>query len=171
MSFRIHPRQLILPAIPLALWFGLPHTYETARVIHFLALISWYAGLFYLPRLFVYHATHQNQTAVSDTLKTMEYKLFHYIMTPAMIFTLATGVWLMGFHAGPASPWLPLWLWLKLAVLLGLFLYHHLCARVVAEFAQDQNKRSHVWYRVFNEVPTLILIAIVVLAVVRPGGA
>ncbi len=168
MSFQIRPRQLLVPILPLALWFGLPHTYETARVIHFLALISWFAGLFYLPRLFVYHATHQAEAAVNRTLKTMEYKLFHYIMTPAMIFTLASGIWLMGFNAGPQAPWLPTWLWLKLAVLVGLFGYHHVCARVVKDFAEDRNQRSHVWYRIFNEIPTLMLIAIVVLAVVRP---
>ncbi len=138
-------------------------SFITAKVIHLLALISWFAGLFYLPRLFVYHASNEN-TATDETFKVMEHKLFHYIMTPAMILTLLAGLWMIDLWQWT----IPLWLWAKLGLVLLLLLFHYFCWRYLLLFRQNENQRPHTFYRLFNEIPTLLLIGVVILVVAKP---
>jgi len=125
-------------------------------------VIAWFAGLFYLPRLFVYHA--QSSDAVSlERFKVMERKLYRGIMTPCMVLTLVFGVWLWlgyGFRGG--------WLMAKLALVIILVAYHFWLGRLLQDFARGANRRSHVFYRWINELPLVLLVAIVVLVVVKP---
>ena len=125
-------------------------------------MVTWFAGLFYLPRLFVYHAMSDDAVSIAR-FKIMERKLFYGIMTPGAVLTVATGLalWLVyGISGG--------WLHAKLAVVALLIAYHVWCGRLVGVFRDDANRRSHVWYRWFNEAPVLMLIAIVVLVIVKP---
>ena len=138
-------------------------SYVSAKVIHILALISWFAGLFYLPRLFVYHAMNES-AEVSETLKVMEHKLFHYIMTPAALLTLLAGVWIIDLWQWTIPPWLLL----KIALVLLLLLFHYACWKFLLSFKRDKNERPHTFYRFFNEIPSLLLIAIVILVVAKP---
>lgn len=132
------------------------------KALHIIFMVTWFAGLFYLPRLFVYHA--QSEDAVSiERFKIMERKLYYGIMTPGAVLTVVFGVWLWagwGFSGG--------WLHAKLALVALLIAYHLWCGRLVGVFKRDQNRRSHVWYRWFNEVPVLLLFAMVILVVVKP---
>jgi len=132
------------------------------KALHIVFVISWFAGLFYLPRLFVYHA--QAEDSVSrERFKVMERKLYRGIMTPAMVLTLATGLalWLVyGFGGG--------WLHAKLALVILLVAYHFWMRALMREFARDENRHSHGFYRWVNEAPTVLLVAIVVLVVVKP---
>ena len=136
------------------------------KAFHIMSVITWFAALFYLPRLFVYHAMSEDE--VSNTrFKVMERKLYRGIMTPSAIVALVLGIWLMSFY--PMSVLTTMgWLHAKLALILVLFAYHGLCGRILREFANDANQRSHVYYRWFNEFPVFILIAVVILAVVKP---
>ena len=132
------------------------------KSLHIVFVIAWFAGLFYLPRLFVYHA--QSSDAVSiERFKVMERKLYRGIMTPSMVLTLAFGAWLWlgyGFRGG--------WLVAKLGLVALLVTYHFWLGHFLREFARDANTRSHVFYRWFNEVALVLLVAIVVLVVVKP---
>ncbi len=132
------------------------------KALHIVFVVSWFAGLFYLPRLFVYHA--QATDAPSNArFKVMERRLYRGIMTPAMILTLASGLWLMigwGFRGG--------WLDAKLALVALLVAYHFWLRAMVRDFARDANRRSHRFYRVVNELPTVLLVAVVILVVVKP---
>lgn len=135
------------------------------KALHVIAMVCWMAGLFYLPRLFVYHAMATDHETV-DTFKTMERKLYRGITTPAAVATAAFGIaaaWI-AWPAVSASAWF----WLKMGLVAGLYAYHGYCGRLLRVFARDENTRSHRFYRWFNEVPILLLIAIVILAVVRP---
>lgn len=134
--------------------------------IHIIGFVSWFAGLFYLPRLFVYHAM-TNEKVVSEQLKIMERKLFLYIMNPAMLVTIISGLVLMGDYLA-LHPTHNAWLYAKLMLVFFLILYHVICGYYLAIFESDFNKLSHKFYRYFNEVPTVILILIVILAEVRP---
>ncbi|RTZ57999.1 MAG: protoporphyrinogen oxidase HemJ [Gammaproteobacteria bacterium] len=134
------------------------------KAFHIIFMVSWFAGLFYLPRLFVYHAMAQDEgdTASMARLKIMERKLYYFIL-PWMILTLVFGTWLwLGY--GITGGWLHAKLFL-VALLLG---YHHACGRLMKKFARDENTRSHVFYRWFNEVPIVLLLGVVVLVVVKP---
>ena len=133
------------------------------KALHLIFMVTWFAGLFYLPRLFVYHAMSDDQTSL-DRFKIMERKLFFGIMSPGMVLTLVFGLWLMfsGDYSGQ------LWLHIKLALIAILIVYHIYCGKLVSDFKHDRNTRSHVFYRWFNEFPVLILIAVVILAVLRP---
>lgn len=135
------------------------------KAFHIVFMVSWFAGLFYLPRIFVYHAGHP-AGPVHEQLCVMERKLYRLIMTPAMVLTVGLGLWLTalgwGYLKGAG------WYWAKVALVAGLVGYHLYCGRLVGVFAAGANTRPHTFYRVFNEVPTLVLIAAVVLAVVRP---
>ena len=132
------------------------------KSFHIIFVVSWFAGLFYLPRLFVYHA--QAEDAVSrERFKVMERKLYRGIMVPAMVLTLVSGftLWLAyGFRGG--------WLTAKLVLVAALVAYHVLLRQYLGDFARDANRRSHVFYRWVNEAPVLLLIAIVILVVVKP---
>jgi putative membrane protein len=131
--------------------------------LHIVFMVTWFAGLFYLPRLFVYHALSQD-TLSRERFKVMERKLFWGIMTPGAVLTLFFGLWLWlgwGFSGG--------WLHAKLALALVLVGYHAWCGQLLQEFRRDRNRRSHVWLRWFNEFPVIVLFAVVYLAVFKPG--
>jgi len=134
--------------------------------VHIMAVISWMAGLFYLPRLFVYHAMTQ-EVAVSEQLKIMEHKLFFYITNPAALVSCLTGFCLMvNYLALPNAQ--PGWLLAKLSLVLLLVIYHILCGWHLFQFKADYNQRSHRYYRWFNEVPVTLMIGIVIFAVIKP---
>ncbi|MCY1279336.1 hypothetical protein D9M71_422940 [compost metagenome] len=138
--------------------------YLWLKALHIIAVICWFAGLFYLPRLFVYHAMAEDQPS-RERFKVMERKLYRGIMGPSMIATLVFGIWMLYLN----SAWLSQgWLHAKLTLVVLLIGYHHACGSLQKRFAQDENRRGHVFYRWFNEVPVLFLIAIVVLVVVKP---
>lgn len=131
------------------------------KAFHIIFMVSWFAGLFYLPRLFVNHAMTQDP-AVAAQLLVMERKLYRFI-TPLGVLTLATGLWLWlgyGITGG--------WLMLKGGLVGILIAYHLYCGKLHADFKQSRNTHSHVWYRWFNELPVLILFAVVILVVVKP---
>jgi len=135
------------------------------KALHIIAMVSWFAGLFYLPRLFVYHA-NQPSGLVHEQFVVMEHKLYHYIMWPAMLVTVLFGIGLVYLEWAVLAD--SLWFWLKMglvAVLLGFHLHNGV---VVKDFAAGRNQRPHTFYRKYNEIPTLILIAAVILVVVRP---
>jgi putative membrane protein len=132
------------------------------KAVHIVFVIAWFAGLFYLPRLFVYHASAED--AISrERFKVMERKLYRGIMTPAMVITLATGLWLwLGYGITGA------WLHTKVALVVLLVAYHFWMRALMVDFARDANRHTHVYYRWVNEIPTVILFAVVVLVVVKP---
>ena len=126
-------------------------------------MVAWYAGLFYLPRLFVYHAQSEDKIS-TERFKIMERKLYAGIMTPCMILTLALGAWLWlgyGFRGG--------WLHAKLALVLVLVAHHFYLGKLIRDFKHDRNRHGHVFYRWLNEIPALpVLIGIVILVIVKP---
>ncbi len=134
------------------------------KALHVIFMVTWFAGLFYLPRLFVYHASTSDSTTI-DTFKVMERKLFA-IATMGAVLTLVFGVALLLL-------WLPsyiqqTWFIAKLVLVAALMIYHAWCWWLMIQFRQDKNKRSHIWYRWFNEVPVLMLFGITILVIVRP---
>ena len=138
------------------------------KSLHVIFMVTWFAGLFYLPRLFVYHAQlPSGRVDQGETFKVMERKLLG-ITNLGMLLTLALGLALLVGWWAPAlgEPWLQA----KLALVAGLVGYHFWCARIVRTFRADANERTHVWYRWFNEVPVAFLFAIVILVIVKPGG-
>lgn len=139
--------------------------YPWLLAFHIIAVIAWFAGLFYLPRLFVYHASAEDEVG-RRRFQVMERKLYRIIMTPAMIATLVLGAALLGL--GWSAFATAGWLWLKLAGVVALIGYHHYCGRLVRAFEAERNPHSEKFYRMFNELPTLLLIAIVILVVVKP---
>ena len=135
------------------------------KAFHIIFMVTWFAGLFYLPRLFVYHAM-TDDAATAAQFKVMERKLYFGITTPGGILTVIFGLWLwLGFGTGAGSNWLIAKLVL-VAILIG---YHLWCGHLVAEFRDNKNRHSHVFYRWFNELPTLVLIVAVLLAVLKPS--
>jgi putative membrane protein len=135
------------------------------KALHIVFMVSWFAGLFYLPRLFVYHA--QCEDAVGDErFKLMERRLYRFI-APWAVLTLALGAWMLADYAWTAYAGAG-WLHAKLGLVLVLVVYHLYCGKLVADFRDGRNRRSHIFYRWFNELPVLLLIAIVILAVVKP---
>jgi len=136
------------------------------KAFHLIFMVTWFAGLFYLPRLFVYHASTEDK-AGNERFKIMERKLFWFTI-PWMILTLGFGIWMLYDYA-----WLVfgkmMWLHIKLTLIALLVAYQIYCWKLVKDFANDNNRHSHVWYRWFNEAPVLILVAIVLLAVVGRG--
>ena len=137
--------------------------YLWIKAAHIVAVIAWMAGLLYLPRLFVYHCDAEAGSARSEMLKVMERRLLRAIMTPAMILAFLFGAALI-YLVGPQGGWLHA----KLALVLALAVSHGLMARWRRDFAADRNRRSRRFYRIANEVPTVLMIAIVILAVVKP---
>jgi putative membrane protein len=135
------------------------------KAFHIISMVTWFAGLFYLPRLFVYHAMSDDAIS-NDRFKIMERKLFYGIMTPGAVLTVVFGLWMVfGYGAGLGTGG---WFHVKMALVAILIAYHVWCGRIVADFKHDRNRRNHVFYRWFNEFPVLLLIAIVILVVVRP---
>lgn len=133
------------------------------KVFHIVMVVSWFAGLFYLPRLFVNHAMAQEQV-VKDRLKLMESKLYRFV-TPIGVLAVFTGLWLWLAYRDIFSGG---WLHVKTTLVFILVAYHFYCGHLVKEFAADRNSRSHVWFRYFNEIPVLLLLVVVILVVVKP---
>jgi putative membrane protein len=132
------------------------------KSLHIIFMVTWFAGLFYLPRLFVYHAMSDDHPSI-DRFKIMERKLFFGIMTPGAVLTIIFGLWLMlGYHIDGG------WLHAKLALVVVLILYHIYCGKLMIDFKHDRNRHGHVFYRWLNELPAVLLIAIVILVVVKP---
>lgn len=132
---------------------------------HIIFMVSWFSGLFYLPRLFVYHAAADDKISI-ERFKIMERKLYYMIMTPAAVLTILFGLWLLSYnlqgylHAA--------WMHLKLGLVAALIIYHIYLGKLLSTFKQDKNKHSHVFYRWLNEIPAFFLLAIVILVVVKP---
>jgi putative membrane protein len=135
------------------------------KALHIIFMVTWFAGLFYLPRLFVYHAMSTDEVSKKRFI-LMERKLYFGIMTPGAIFTILFGVWMI--LLAPKT-YLPMhWLHLKLGLVFLLILYHLYLGRVWSKFKKNQNTHSHVYYRCINEIPVIFLFVIVILAVVKP---
>ena len=139
--------------------------YLLFKSLHLIAVISWMAGLLYLPRIFVYHseANHESQ---KDVFKTMERKLYNYIMMPAMLLSWLFGVLLI--HSLGFAVFAELWMQIKTVAVLILTYYHFLLGKYLNDFAINDNKRSSKFYRIINEVPTIILIVVVFVVVFKP---
>lgn len=132
------------------------------KAIHVIFMVTWFAGLFYLPRLFVYHAMSQDETSI-ERFKIMEQKLFYGIMTPGGVLTVIFGLWMWlgyGITGG--------WMHIKFTLVLLLIAYHIYCGKLLRDFRADRNTRSHIFYRWFNEFPVLLMIAIIILVIVKP---
>jgi putative membrane protein len=138
--------------------------YEWLKAFHIIAVIAWMAGMLYLPRLFVYHCAADPGSMQSETFKVMERRLLRAIMTPAMIVTWLLGLWLAWRANWFAAPWFHA----KLVLVILMSGLHGMMSRYVRDFGSDRNRKSAKFYRIFNEIPTVLLIAIVVLAVVKP---
>lgn len=135
------------------------------KAFHIFFMVAWFAGIFYLPRLFVYHSEN-NHEHTSETLKVMERRLLFFV-TPFAILTLVFGVLLISQYG---MEWFRVsgWLHTKLLLVTFLYIYHGYCFKLLADFKHDRNQRSSKFYRIFNEVPVLILLACIILAVVKP---
>jgi putative membrane protein len=150
----------LLPPAGLYLWL---------KAVHIIAVIAWMAGMLYLPRLFVYHCKAEPGSQQSETFKVMEQRLLTVIVNPAMVVVWAIGLWLVWEGPDPRYGWLASgWLQAKLLLVLALSAVHGLLSTWVRDFAADQNQHSEKFYRIINEVPTLLMIAIVLLVVLKP---
>ena len=136
------------------------------KALHLIFMVTWFSGLFYLPRLFVYHVMSDDKISI-DRFKLMEKKLFYGIATPGGLLTIIFGFCLLVSN-GMTSYSGQLWLSLKMILIAVLVLYHIYCFSLLQDFKYDRNKHTHIWYRWFNEVPVLILVGIVLLAVIKP---
>jgi len=135
------------------------------KAFHIISVICWFAALFYLPRLFVYHSQANDEISI-ERFKVMERKLFKGIGTPSMIMTLIFGFWLLSYNLEGFTH--GAWFHLKLSLVAVLVGYHFYSGKLLKSFARDENQHSHIFYRWFNEFPVLILIAVVILVVVKP---
>ena len=142
------------------------NTYLLFKSIHLIAVVSWMAGLLYLPRIFVYHSENIENTNSSNIFKTMERKLFYYIMTPAMILSWIFGLLLI--HILGFSIFSQLWMQIKGISVILLTIYHFYLGNCVIQFSNDQNKNSSKFYRIINEIPTVLLILIIFIVIFRP---
>ena len=140
--------------------------YLLFKSIHLIAVISWMAGLLYLPRIFVYHAENIEDTNTSNIFKTMERKLFYYIMTPAMILSWIFGLLLI--HNLGFSVFNELWMQIKIILVIFLTSYHFYLGRCLIDLKNDKNTKTSRFYRIINEVPTILLILIVFIVVFKP---
>ena len=140
--------------------------YLLFKSLHLISVISWMAGLLYLPRIFVYHAQNKDDIQISDVFKVMERKLFFYIMTPAMILSWIFGLLLI--HEIGFKQLSQTWMLLKLLFVVLLTVYHFYLGKTLNQFKLDQNKHSHKFYRVINEIPTILLILIVFVVIFKP---
>lgn len=140
-------------------------SYEWVKAFHIISMVAWMAGMFYLPRLFVYHADAEPGSELSETLKVMERRLLRAIINPAMVSTFVFGIWMLVLVPEFLSDG---WFHVKLTCLFLLTGFHGMTARWRRDFAADANRRSARFYRVANEVPTVLLIVIVIMVVVKP---
>ncbi|AZZ94643.1 protoporphyrinogen oxidase HemJ [Hahella sp. KA22] len=135
------------------------------KAFHIIAMVCWFAGIFYLPRLFVYHAMSEDQIS-KERFKIMERKLYRGIATPSMVITVILGLWLLSYNF---SGYLAMgWMHAKLTMVVALIGYHFYCGHLLKVFKEDRNQRSHVFYRWLNEAPVLVLVGVVIMVVVRP---
>ena len=141
------------------------NTYLLFKSLHLIAVISWMAGLLYLPRIFVYHseASHVSQ---KDVFKTMERKLYNYIMMPAMMLSWLFGILLI--HSLNFSVFSELWMQIKIALVIILTYYHFTLAKYINDFAADNNQKTSKFFRIYNEIPTLILIVVIFVVIFKP---
>ena len=142
--------------------------YLWLKAFHLITVVTWFAGLFYLPRLFVYHAMAEDDKVGIERFKVMERKLYFGIMTPSVVITTILGLSMIairGFEWLAATPWLQL----KLFIVVTLIAYHVYLGALVSKFKHDQNRHSHVFYRWINELPVLVLVSVVCLAVIKPN--
>lgn len=137
------------------------------KVLHIFFMVTWFSGIFYLPRLFVYHAMATDKISI-DRFKIMERKLYFGIATPGALFTVIFGVWLLSanVHGYMQMPWMHA----KLGFVLLLIAYHLYLGKLLKDFKMDRNQHGHVFYRILNEVPVLILLAILIMVIVKPFG-
>ena len=142
------------------------NTYLLFKALHLISVISWMAGLLYLPRIFVYHAQNNFEIKVSEVFKTMEKKLYFYIMTPAMILSWLFGLLLI--HEIGFDKLSQTWMILKLLFVTILTLYHFYLGRILNQFRTNLNEHSHRFYRYINEIPTILLILIVFVVIFKP---
>ena len=142
------------------------NTYLLFKSLHLIVVISWMAGLLYLPRIFVYHSQNNAQPIISEVFKVMEKKLFYYIMTPAMFLSWIFGLIL--FHEIGYEKLVQKWMILKLIFVVLLTLYHLYLGKILGQFKLDLNKHSHKFYRYINEIPTLLLILIIFVVIFKP---
>ena len=138
--------------------------YQWVLAFHIIAVICWFAALFYLPRLFVYHVMSEDEISI-ERFKVMQRKLYRGIANPSMIATIIFGLWLVTLVPAYLNE---IWFQLKAGLVLLLIGYHHMCLSHMKRLAEDRNDKTHVYFRVFNEVPVLILVGIVILVVVKP---
>jgi putative membrane protein len=138
--------------------------YEWIKAAHIIAVIAWMSGMLYLPRLMVYHCDAEKGSQQSETFKIMEYRLLHYITSPAMVF-----VWIFGLYMAIEAPWYDeLWLQLKFALVVVMSALHGFLTARVRDFANDRNTYSQKFYRIINEVPAALIVLIVILVVIKP---
>lgn len=135
------------------------------KAFHLVAVICWFSGLFYLPRLFVYHAMSEDQPSL-DRFVIMERKLFWGITTPSAVATIILGTWLLLANAQYFMAWW--WMHAKLVMVAALVIYHCLCWRFMVDLRDGRNKHSHRFFRIYNELPVFLLLGIVILIVVKP---
>jgi putative membrane protein len=143
--------------------------YDWIKAFHIIAVIAWMAGMLYLPRLFVYHCAAEKGSVQSETFKVMERRLLRAIINPAMVATWVLGLWLAWLGPDSRYGWFASgWLEAKLLLVLGMSVVHGLYVRWVKAFAADRNQHSQKFYRIINEVPTILMIGIVLLVVLKP---
>ena len=140
--------------------------YLLFKSLHLISVISWMAGLLYLPRIFVYHAQNNDEIQITEVFKVMERKLYLYIMTPAMILSWIFGLLLI--HSIGFQQLGQTWMVLKIVFVLFLTVYHFYLGNILNQFKVDQNNRSHKFYRFINEIPTVLLILIVFIVIFKP---
>ncbi len=135
------------------------------KAFHIISVVAWFAALFYLPRLFVYHSMAEDEIG-KERFKVMERKLLRAIANPAMISTYIFGIWMVYLNWGFYKT--QTWFWVKMSLVLILTVYHHMCVRYFKKFRDDIVPANHLFFRVFNEIPVFILVGIVIMVVVRP---
>jgi putative membrane protein len=155
---------VVAALVMLLIWWAPHWLYPWLKASHIIAVISWMAGMLYLPRLFVYHAAAERGSVQSETFKVMERRLLRAIINPAMVATWVLGLWLAWDGSWFGNRWLDA----KIGLVVGMSAIHGFYARSVSEFAEDRNSRPVRFWRIMNEVPTLLMIAIVILVVVKP---
>ena len=142
------------------------NSYLLFKSLHLIAVISWMAGLLYLPRIFVYHSQNDSKPIITEVFKVMEKKLFFYIMTPAMILSWLFGLLLI--HSIGFQQLGQTWMLLKLILVVVLTIYHFYLGSIVTQFKLNDNRHSHKFYRFINEIPTILLILIVFVVIFKP---
>jgi putative membrane protein len=148
----------------LGIWLDPPWLYDWLKVLHITAVISWMVGLFYLPRLFVYHADAETGSESSETFVVMERRLIKVIMNPAMMVSWVVGLWL----AWSGFAFLGVWLWIKIAAVIGLTVFHVFLSRAARRFAGGSNQMTARQWRMANEIPTVLMILVIIMVVIKP---